>query len=833
MPSQAELTGSSSSRRRSSGRGRGGRRGGSSRHRHSSSRPTSPSGSLGSNLSYTSNVSRTSLGFTRSGDVSLASRGESQASGRVSRASAGDNYVFSDYLLTSSNCRVIHHSKGRKFQVVCSNPLDACKKRGHNVTPDGERGLPGYYQFASHAVSGQPHGCVLETHETEEVHVARVEGERARNRQLQENLLQMGNVPDLFEGITEGMVAEKQPNPAGKIPGGNSADPFATMDVKPAAVDVSPSVVNPVQASTPAKGQTTSSLAAAVSATGAPAPLAALSALDPRVLPGSSQPPAATAPPPSVPVRGTATHVPFASHPGYVPHGQVNSAPPHIPPVPTSQPQLVDGNVRFGDGNPSAFSAPTSLEDVTAAVQRMASDPQALRAFIANGGLGFSTFGGTARQPEAAPSIPPVPAPTAHPTVGGPSSILRTSPLYEVQNPVAPPKDATAQAHDANLLRGMAAVPYGSNPAPAPSGNPSSFPSANSMQENGSSLGVISPNYLPAMDPSTGDKRRAYKLPLSNADGLTRGFAPSCLSTKEAQQRFCEGVLDVVAFPIVEGASNSHGDESSVAEAIRSLANQKASSSGGAIDTAYKNTNRNRLLRVKNSDDLMELFHDVSEQTEAHSESMEGFFATTINHYYPHEPYESCQIVAQESGAYRFGVRTHANYQMLLSHLVGINNIHGWGLCKKAIEYHGKKLAKIRAQHNTRIQVMVGIYIYLRDLVPQKFSPKDWLAVRLDFVQEQSAGLGGGGCAIYLCSHCGTSLHSEDTPCPWQNKKSSDAKKAAGKFMRGDNSTSSRNNNNNGRGNSGNGRRNNGGNGSGNGGNTSSGNGGGETAETD
>ena len=122
----------------------------------------------------------------------------------------------------------------------------------------------------------------------------------------------------------------------------------------------------------------------------------------------------------------------------------------------------------------------------------------------------------------------------------------------------------------------------------------------------------------------------------------------------------------------------------------------------------------------------------------------------------------------------------------LLNHLTGVNNTRGWEACLSQVKHHAEKVSLIRGKYRHRIQMIAKLYIYLRD-----GQAKNWMSLKIHHAEITSLRQqmtrqvnGGGGIQGYNCSHCKSALHGGGKgSCPWKNKSSSDAKKAAATFM--------------------------------------------------
>ena len=292
-------------------------------------------------------------------------------------------------------------------------------------------------------------------------------------------------------------------------------------------------------------------------------------------------------------------------------------------------------------------------------------------------------------------------------------------------------------------------------------------------------------------DPSTGDKNRVFNIRLNDARGLRKGLSPSQLSREGASQ-FTEGLSDTTTYPRGEGTSDIT-EGSTMLDVLNTLVNSQRGASRVQVDTAFKSTKRNVLTGIKSYEKLQELLMTFSEDMDDLINSMMGrFIDILISNMGVNE--EEARVLISVSPLYRIGVRTCELWIALLNTLVSTYHRGGWDLCARDLAYHATKLSKIRDMYSTRIQVLVGIYAYLRDGRTCSFRPQKLLAQQIDSLQSlhQKTTLAQPAETVTgetpkprdnICKHCGTSLHSVNTRCPWKSKPSGEAKKEAAKAL--------------------------------------------------
>ena len=332
---------------------------------------------------------------------------------------------------------------------------------------------------------------------------------------------------------------------------------------------------------------------------------------------------------------------------------------------------------------------------------------------------------------------------------------------------------------------------------PAPNGVGTVLPDELLLQQLASrppNVPAVAPLNIPARsqtrpvflgkDVSTGDKSSAYGCKLSDGLKLARTLAPEGLS-QEGATRFCEGLSDIVAYPKGEGTSeNNEGNV--LLQVMSSLVDSRNQGSGGQVDASFKNANRNVLGRITNMDKLRDLVETFTDEGEDLLVAMAGRWCNTLTSLL-HLEDDEAEMMVQLSPLFRVGARTVELYLLLLNHLLSLcyqeGSASGFEHCKDSLQYHAGKLGKIRDTYNIRIQVLVGIYCYLRDGLASNFRPPKLMARQLDNLRRKMESSSHSTTTTSGCKHCGTALHSTSVACPWRSKATTNAKKLAAKAL--------------------------------------------------
>ena len=239
----------------------------------------------------------------------------------------------------------------------------------------------------------------------------------------------------------------------------------------------------------------------------------------------------------------------------------------------------------------------------------------------------------------------------------------------------------------------------------------------------------------------------------------------------------------MIAYP----RHSSHKTQESLGdfvEAVTDLSHHRQGQQGGVRDTGWKGKSRNTLDAVKNSHDLNAALSYLLEEQHTILETCQGDLESVLVNGQVEE--DAASHVVANSLALRISRDSLHSYMNLLNHLSGINSTRGWDACGPHVRYHAEKLGLIRGKYRHRLQMVCRVYIYLRD-----GQTKNWMSLKLQSAEISSLrsqigqqGHDAGGTQGYNCSHCKSALHGGGKgSCPWKDKSSSEAKKAAAAFM--------------------------------------------------
>ena len=282
------------------------------------------------------------------------------------------------------------------------------------------------------------------------------------------------------------------------------------------------------------------------------------------------------------------------------------------------------------------------------------------------------------------------------------------------------------------------------------------------------------------VDPSMGKDTELFGFDIKNINALEANLAPENLGKKTASL-FLEQIDDMAAYPRHSGqkTQESLGD---FVEAVTDLNHQQQGQRGGVRDTGWKSKTRNSLDYIKNSHELDVALTYLAEEQHTMMETCQGDLESVLVNAQVDD--DTATNVVSNSLALRIGRDTLHSYMSLLNHLSSISSTRGWEACGPHIRYHAEKIGGIRVRYRHRLQMICRMYIYLREGMN-----KNWMSLKLQSAEISSLRTqlvhgGDSGTQGYNCSHCKSALHGGGKgSCPWKDKGSSDAKKAAATFM--------------------------------------------------
>jgi hypothetical protein len=294
------------------------------------------------------------------------------------------------------------------------------------------------------------------------------------------------------------------------------------------------------------------------------------------------------------------------------------------------------------------------------------------------------------------------------------------------------------------------------------------------------------------MDPSCGTGTHAFGVRTTLGGDMLHVLAPEEMSAVQ-RARLGEQIFDGVAQP---GMSFVAETDSSMVEALTDALEALTASTGagsgetlgGHKDSLWKKENRVSIKLITDMETLQEHMTLLQASQRADLELTKN----AILEVYMRMGYsaENAERLALSGGIYRVSVDIYAAYISLHLHLLSLALKSGFPSAKLELDYHIKKLVALRKRLPSRIQVMMGNYTYLRDLMHSGWSCLALELIHRKAIQSSMAamnppapgaapapGQGDGSCG--WCTSCIHGMFQSQAACPWRRLSKTQAKRAA------------------------------------------------------
>jgi hypothetical protein len=281
-------------------------------------------------------------------------------------------------------------------------------------------------------------------------------------------------------------------------------------------------------------------------------------------------------------------------------------------------------------------------------------------------------------------------------------------------------------------------------------------------------------------DDSTGKgTTQLFELSANDAPRFLKTVSPPGLS-EEAQTRLGDQLADIGGLPGTSGVGSEDTALSTVAMAFERMASRKSAHQdlGGTTDPSYKSEKRNTLGTIKSMKDLRERIKDLrGPRNEVLGQVKANLVAVIEKAGYS---LTESELWATQSPLLRMSRDGYEFYIHLHSHLLEVAlGPRGWGAAEGELKIHVKKLKDIREIYQSRIQIMMRHYVYLREGVHNSWSSlrvQEMELERLNTLLVPSADPADSTPAPRAattsrayCGHCMTGLHPGGKQyCPWK-----------------------------------------------------------------
>ena len=225
-------------------------------------------------------------------------------------------------------------------------------------------------------------------------------------------------------------------------------------------------------------------------------------------------------------------------------------------------------------------------------------------------------------------------------------------------------------------------------------------------------------------DPSTGKKDAIYGMSLTG-EKLEKALYPAG-TTSEDKEEFVSCLPDVLTMPKgnVQIFNADNTDSSNFIDAMQHLYTKgRKIRRVGARDSTFCTEKRHGLAGLHDSKEAFLKAHiNVGEEADALFEQMDNnvreflsrrdWRRDDINNYLAH------------GGLMILIKMLHKQYLKLLEHVFRLQVKSGWdsGQARPTLKFHGEKLWKIQRDANTKYNMILRQYVFLRDAIANKFS---------------------------------------------------------------------------------------------------------------
>ena len=303
------------------------------------------------------------------------------------------------------------------------------------------------------------------------------------------------------------------------------------------------------------------------------------------------------------------------------------------------------------------------------------------------------------------------------------------------------------------------------------------------------------PMFMIGTDPYAGDDTRIFGLSVIDQGAIDGALVPDGLAQGKDTLSLYERCMDVAALP---GSSTDQGwdgnrrDDLQETMEITAIALSQVSTGGARTGRAllYKAARNTPLLSVKSIEDLENLTERVSKAAEddwkTQTKQLKSFMM--IRGYGP----ETIGQNVDSGGAPRLILRSISHYKSLLEEIIRASRLHADGkwegsFAQTMVKYWGTKLADTRKRSENYRDLVIEVYIVLRDGYKKKWHDNSFYRVMWKHVETHNTllgdGLGVGRASASggtnsspssntRCGHCKHRLGHATTECPLHTYKS-------------------------------------------------------------
>ena len=292
-----------------------------------------------------------------------------------------------------------------------------------------------------------------------------------------------------------------------------------------------------------------------------------------------------------------------------------------------------------------------------------------------------------------------------------------------------------------------------------------------------------------APDQSKGSRDALYGFSIESERSAVKMLCPKG-ATAEVQQELMNRATDVVALPGKTG-SGTDSDVNRLADAMTEAVHRddpRYRNRASGFDSGWKSETRNYLAKIKTSDDLHQAIAELAEGEEDITSNFRSQVRDTLSALTSYTDGQIDMYLRVGLLPYIIG-ESFRWYQRLLAEAAHRTSNDSWNAAKIFLDHHANKLSIVRRRAASRAQLVMRVYVYLRDSNDKSFMTVKLLEAELREIRKgqvegesvTSKNPGGSKKAPGSCGKCGTTtLHTGGRKkCPLDKLTDAQAAKAA------------------------------------------------------
>jgi hypothetical protein len=252
------------------------------------------------------------------------------------------------------------------------------------------------------------------------------------------------------------------------------------------------------------------------------------------------------------------------------------------------------------------------------------------------------------------------------------------------------------------------------------------------------------PLEIAAPDPSTGNTKELFRIPLGGEEQMATQLSPPGLDKKTIQE-LANATLDAIQLP---GTSTTETTDSTgeLVGALREMTEDQSydwMEDRPQRDALWRMAGRTSLLTIKSAETLQERLSEFAgipeEMHEIQVHRFRAIFAKL------HWDDDMIHAWGSSNWFLRIGKDTLDHYIALHLHLFMVANTEGWTYAQEALKHYGAKLAQFRKTNTSRLICLIKIYVFLRDARKSDFYSSKLQEKRNHAMMAKLSTLEGGG----------------------------------------------------------------------------------------